>query len=72
MSAHDEGAQEPEATDMLRLELLAFRCGELADRSLVFDRLVFGGCEDTDIISTDNIGTVSLVANDELRVRLAR
>lgn len=53
---------------MLRFELFSLCCGNFADSSVIFDRFVTRMSEDSDIVSTDNIRTVTLVTDGKLRV----
>lgn len=57
---------------MFRFERLAAGGGEVTDGGIVLDVVVVGVIEDTDIVASNDIRAVTLVAHCKLRVAVAR
>jgi hypothetical protein len=53
---------------MLRFKLFSLRCGDFADSGVIFDCFVTRMSENSDIVSTNNIRTITLVTDGKLRV----
>lgn len=53
---------------MLRFELFPLRCGYFTDSGVIFDRFITRMSENSNIVSANNIRTVTLVADGKLRV----